>query len=84
MLAHPNIKIMLNADYREIAKVIPHGEVIYTGPVDEFFDYRYGRLPYRSLEFKFETLNERQHQPVAGDQLSEREPVHARARNSST
>jgi len=65
MLNHPNIKIMLNVDYREITKVIPHGEVIYTGPVDEYFDYRYGRLPYRSLEFKFETLNERQHQPVA-------------------
>src|SRR5262245_52286262 len=50
MLSHPNIKIMLNVDYREIMKVIPHGEVIYTGPVDEYFDYRYGRLPYRSLE----------------------------------
>ena len=65
MLNHPNIKIMLSVDYREIVKVVPHGEVIYTGPVDEYFDYRYGRLPYRSLEFKFETLNERQHQPVA-------------------
>jgi UDP-galactopyranose mutase len=65
ILNHPNIKIMLSVDYREIVKVVPHGEVIYTGPVDEYFDYRYGRLPYRSLEFKFETLNERQHQPVA-------------------
>jgi UDP-galactopyranose mutase len=65
MLRHPNIKILLNADYREVAKMIPHDKVIYTGPVDEYFDYRYGRLPYRSLEFSFETLNERQHQPVA-------------------
>ncbi len=32
--------------------------MIYTGPVDEFFDYRYGKLPYRSLEFQFETLNQ--------------------------
>ena len=55
MLAHPNIKIMLNTDYREIAGVIPYQEMIYTGPVDTFFDYRYGKLPYRSLEFKFET-----------------------------
>ena len=39
--------------------------MIYTGPVDEYFDYRYGRLPYRSLEFKFETLNTERHQPVA-------------------
>src|SRR6187402_2502135 len=65
MLAHPNIKVMLNADYREVQKAIPHNEVIYTGPVDEYFDYRYGRLPYRSLEFKFETLNTERHQPVA-------------------
>jgi UDP-galactopyranose mutase len=57
MLAHPNIKIMLNTDYREIEGVIPYREVIFTGPVDEFFDYRFGRLPYRSLEFRFETMN---------------------------
>jgi UDP-galactopyranose mutase len=57
MLIHPNIKILLNADYREIERTIPHTEVIFTGPVDEFFDYRFGKLPYRSLDFKFETLN---------------------------
>ena len=55
MLSHPNIKIMVNADYREIRDMIPHRDVIFTGPIDEFFDYRFGRLPYRSLEFKFET-----------------------------
>ena len=55
MLAHPNIKIMVNADYREVRDMIPHREVIFTGPIDEFFDYRFGKLPYRSLEFKFET-----------------------------
>lgn len=60
MLNHPNIKIMLNTDYREIEQVIPYREMIYTGPVDEFFQFRYGKLPYRSLEFKHET----HHQPV--------------------
>ena len=65
MLSHPNIKIMLNTDYREIAEIIPYREMIYTGPVDLFFDYRYGKLPYRSLEFKHETLNKPLHQPVA-------------------
>src|SRR6185436_6184654 len=64
MLAHRNIKIMLNTDYREIASLIPHREVIYTGPIDEFFDNRFGKLPYRSLDFKFETLNKEWHQPV--------------------
>ena len=57
MLSHPNIKIMLNTDYREIEQMIPFGEMIYTGPIDEYFDYRFGKLPYRSLEFKFETVD---------------------------
>ncbi|OUL36103.1 UDP-galactopyranose mutase [Nostoc sp. T09] len=57
MLNHPNIKVMLNTDYREIQKAIPCREMVYTGPVDEFFDYRYGKLPYRSLDFKHETHN---------------------------
>jgi UDP-galactopyranose mutase len=61
MLSHPNVKILLHADYREIRNAFPDAEVIYTGPIDEYFDYRFGRLPYRSLEFKFETRN----QPVA-------------------
>jgi UDP-galactopyranose mutase len=65
MLAHPNIQILLNADYRQIEGMIPHAEVIFTGPVDEFFDYRLGRLPYRSLEFKFETHNTGVAQPQA-------------------
>jgi UDP-galactopyranose mutase len=65
MLAHPNIKIMLNTDYREIEGSIAYDRVVFTGPIDEYFDYRFGRLPYRSLEFKFETLNVERHQPVA-------------------
>jgi UDP-galactopyranose mutase len=65
MLDHPNIKIMLNVDYRDVKDSIPHREIIYTGPVDEFFDFRFGKLPYRCLEFKHETLNVPQYQPVA-------------------
>lgn len=65
MLAHPNIKILLNTDYREIANIIPHEHLIYTGPIDEFFDYCYGRLPYRSLDFAFETVEASIVQPVA-------------------
>lgn len=55
LLANPNIKIMLNTDYREIEGLIPYKEMIYSGPVDEFFEYCYGKLPYRSLDFKHET-----------------------------
>jgi len=57
MLDHPNIKLLLNCDYREVEKEIPYREMIYTGPVDAFFGYCYGELPYRSLEFKHETHN---------------------------
>ncbi len=64
MLDHPNIKVMLNCDYREIVKEISFKEMIYTGPIDEFFDYRYGKLPYRSLEFKHETHDVERFQPV--------------------
>jgi UDP-galactopyranose mutase len=64
MLAGPNISIMLQTDYRAIRRVIPHREVIYTGPIDEFFDYRFGKLPYRSLEFRFETLEREHFQPT--------------------
>lgn len=58
MLSHPNIKRMLNTDYKEIIDVIPHRNLIYTGPIDSYFNYCYGKLPYRSLEFKFETIEE--------------------------
>lgn len=62
MLDSPNIKIMLNCDYREIVKEIPFKQMIYTGPVDSFFNYVYGKLPYRSLEFKHETHDMEQFQ----------------------
>jgi UDP-galactopyranose mutase len=64
MLDHPNIKIMLNTDYRELLDVIPFRQMIYTGPVDAFFDYRYGKLPYRSLEFVHETHDVPVYQPA--------------------
>jgi UDP-galactopyranose mutase len=62
MLDHPNIKIMLNTDYKEILEDIKYDKLIFTGPVDEYFDYCYGRLPYRSIQFKFETYDQSQYQ----------------------
>ena len=64
MLDHPNIKIVLNCDYREIEQDIPFREMIYTGPIDSYFDYCYGKLPYRSLEFKHETHDTSVYQPA--------------------
>lgn len=57
LLNHPNIKVMLNTDYKEVINVIPYKKMIYTGPVDYYFDYCYGKLPYRSINFKFETID---------------------------
>lgn len=57
MLTHPNIMILLNAEYRDVRRMVPYKELIFTGPIDEYFDYRYGKLPYRSLDFKFVTLD---------------------------
>jgi UDP-galactopyranose mutase len=65
MLAHPKIKIMLQTDYRDVRQLIPHRQLIFTGPIDEFFDWKLGRLPYRSLRFKHVTLDCAQFQPVA-------------------
>jgi UDP-galactopyranose mutase len=55
MLAHPNIKVLLNTDFREIRSELAIPQTIYTGPVDAYFGYAFGRLPYRSLEFRHET-----------------------------
>jgi UDP-galactopyranose mutase len=64
-LDHTNISVLLQTDYREIEEAIPYREMIYTGAVDEFFDLRYGKLPYRSLEFRFETIDREHFQPAA-------------------
>ena len=65
MLDHPNIKILLNTDYRDVKGIIPYRELIYTGPIDEYFNFEFGKLPYRCLEFKHETHNREFLQPVA-------------------
>jgi UDP-galactopyranose mutase len=64
MLDHPNISIMLNTDFHDVKDYIPFRELIYTGPIDSYFDYCFGALPYRSLEFRFETLPIDQYQQV--------------------
>ncbi len=64
MLAHRNIRIMLNTDYRDVRDEVSYGELIFSGPIDEYFDYQLGKLPYRSLEFRFESLEREWFQPV--------------------
>nr|WP_199914054.1 UDP-galactopyranose mutase [Xanthomonas fragariae] len=65
MLDHPNIKVMLNTCYREIRDELDYDQLVYSGPVDEYFDYCYGKLPYRSLKFEHSTLDQEHFQAVA-------------------
>jgi UDP-galactopyranose mutase len=65
MLAHTNINLLLSTDYREVMNSYPSAKVVYTGPIDEFFDYRFGPLPYRSLRFEHQTHHREQFQPAA-------------------
>ncbi len=65
MLDHPNIDLLLGVDYRDVRDAYPHDRLVFTGPIDEYFDFRYGALPYRSLNFKHETVETEWFQPVA-------------------
>lgn len=65
MLNHPNIRVLLNTDFKHINEEIKYKYLIYTGAIDEFFDYRFGELPYRSLRFDLQKFNITQYQPVA-------------------
>jgi UDP-galactopyranose mutase len=65
MLHHPNIDLMLGTDWAEVRNKVSAGHVIFTGPIDEYFGYRYGKLPYRSLRFEHRIVDEAQVQPVA-------------------
>ena len=64
MLAHPNIEVRLKTDYREAREEIEYDHLIYTGPLDEYFDHCHGPLPYRSLRFEPETFEQEFYQPV--------------------
>ncbi len=64
ILAHPKIKLQLGTDFREARKELRYRHLIYTGPIDEYFDHCYGPLPYRSLRFEPETLNQEYFQPA--------------------
>ncbi|PZO67507.1 MAG: UDP-galactopyranose mutase [Paracoccus denitrificans] len=64
MLDHPLIDVALSTDFHDLDPAQRDGLVIYTGPIDAYFDYRFGHLPYRSLQFRHETLPQRRVLPV--------------------
>lgn len=65
MLEHPNIHLMLGTDFRQIKKMVESDIIYYSGSIDECWDYCYGKLPYRCVNFKFEEYNMDYFQPVA-------------------
>lgn len=65
LLSHPRISVRLGLEYREAVKAVRYGRLVFTGPIDEFFDFRFGRLPYRSLRFAHVTFDQPWKQPVA-------------------
>ena len=64
MLDHPSIEIQTGVDYRDVRDSIDADHIIYTGPIDEYFDWRFGALPYRSLRFVHSTVDKEQFQEV--------------------
>ena len=64
MLDHPRITLRLGTDYREVRTQVRHRHLIYTGPIDEYFDHCFGPLPYRSIRFEPETLPVEYFQPA--------------------
>jgi UDP-galactopyranose mutase len=65
MLDHPNITVMLGVDWEQMKDEVDAGHIVFTGPIDEYFGYRFGKLPYRSLRFEHRTLEQEWSQPVA-------------------
>jgi UDP-galactopyranose mutase len=65
MLDSALITIRTGVNYADVAQLYPGIKTIFTGPVDEFFDYRFGPLPYRSLHFQHETHEVETYQPAA-------------------
>ena len=65
MLANPLIERRLETDYRDVKDAIDADHIIFSGPIDEYFDFRFGKLPYRSLKFDHRTLDQEQYQPTA-------------------
>ncbi len=64
MITHDNIDVMLNTDYDDIkAQIKPAKVLVYTGSLDEYFDFQYGKLPWRSLHFDFKEENTELVQP---------------------
>jgi UDP-galactopyranose mutase len=64
LLDNKGIRIMLNTSFNDIKKEIKYDNLIFTGPVDSYFDFKFGKLPYRSLDFEWTHLDMEYYQEV--------------------
>jgi UDP-galactopyranose mutase len=64
MLSNPKIRVQLGADFRDVRQQVEFKHLIFTGPIDEYYDRCFGALPYRSLRFEPETLQQEFYQPA--------------------
>jgi UDP-galactopyranose mutase len=64
MLDQSGLTIETGVDFEDVRDEADYEQLIYTGPIDEYFDHRFGPLPYRSLAFEHLTLDQAQFQPV--------------------
>ena len=66
----PRLRLLLNTDYRDVVPHVAFNHMIFTGPIDELYDHRFGSLPYRSLRFS--------HTSFTKEELVDREPISGR------
>lgn len=64
MLDHPNIQVQLHTDFFNVRDEYKDFYCIYTGPIDAYFNYQFGKLPYRSLDFVHEHIHKEWYQSV--------------------
>ncbi len=64
LLRHPKIEVRLGAEWRDVARAVRYRHLVYTGRLDDFYEERFGPLPYRSLRWEHETLPQEWFQPA--------------------
>lgn len=65
MIDNPNIHILLNTDYKDIINDLKYNQLYVSSPIDEFFNYKFGKLKYRCIDFRFKTINKESYQKTS-------------------
>ncbi len=78
MLDHTLIDVELGVEFEDVRSRVTYDHLVFTGPIDEYFGEVYGKLPYRSLRFRHETLDQEWLQPVAVVNYPSEDTAHTR------